>query len=83
MNRYQPKIPKSQLVHGAYYRGNCRNATEARWNAELQQFFHWRHKFGHKFIEGIKAPEDDRVYDVFIADELIEKPSETIPFIGE
>jgi hypothetical protein len=72
-------IPKSQLVHGAYYAGTCRNASIARWNAIEQCFYHWRHKFGFKFVETIKAPEDDDTYDVFYAISIIE-PEEEIPF---
>lgn len=76
---YEPKIPKAKLVHGAYYKGRCRNATEARWNGEQQRFYHWRHKFGFKLVETIHAPEDDQVFDVFVAEELIERPTEEIP----
>lgn len=67
-----PHLPKDQLAHGAYYRGICRNATIARWNATRQVFHHWRHKFGETFLEDIKAPEDEQVYDVFYAQELVE-----------
>ena len=71
MDRYEPVIPKDQLIHGMYYRGRCRNADIARWNGEKKCFLYRRHKFGHSFIEEIKCPEDDQVYDVFIAEELI------------
>ena len=80
MEDYTPVIPKSELVHGAYYRGRCRNSDEARWNGEKQEFYYWRRKFGDKYVESIKAPEDDKKYDVFIAEERIESPSEEIPF---
>jgi len=30
-----------------------------------QRFYHWRHKFGFKFVETIHAPEGDDKYDVF------------------
>lgn len=79
MRDYTSKIPKAELVHGAYYVGRCRNATIARWNAETQQFYHWRTKFGMKFVETIKAPEDDQVFDVFIAEEIC-FGAEEIPF---
>lgn len=41
--------------------------------------YHWRHKFGFKFVETIQAPEDDDQYDVFYATSVIE-PKEEIPF---
>jgi hypothetical protein len=80
MRDYTPKIPKSELVHGAYYLGRCRNARIARWNAEFQLFFHWRTKFGQRFVETIRAPEDDQVYDVFVAEEIVTSVDEEIPF---
>lgn len=60
-------LPKSVLEHGAYYSGHCRNASVARWCAETQKFYHWRHKFGTTFVEDIRHPDDDAVYDVFLA----------------
>lgn len=72
-------IPKSHLIHGAYYEGTCRNASVARWNEIEQCFYHWRYKFGFKFVESIKAPEDDDTFDVFYATSLIE-PKEEVPF---
>jgi hypothetical protein len=72
-------IPKCRLIHGAYYSGTCRNASIARWNAIDQCFYHWRYKFGLKFVETIMAPEDDDTYDVFYAISVIE-PQEEIPF---
>lgn len=80
---YTPVIPKTELVHGAYYHGRCRNAVIARWNGEKQRFYHWRHKFGMKFVEDIKAPEDDQYFDVFVAERLIiddAEITEEIPF---
>ena len=77
---YDPVIPKADLIDGAYYRGRCRNATVARWNGEKQIFFHWRYKFGNKFVETIHCPEDEARYDVFVAEELITNPIEEIPF---
>lgn len=77
------KIPKDKLEHGAYYGGRCRNATVARWNAKEQQFYHWREKWGNTFIETIKHPDDEQVWDVFYPLELIEKPDKTIPFTDE
>lgn len=61
------RIPKQFLKHGQYYAGHCRNARVARWDANLQRFLHWRHKFGGCFIDEIKAFEDaDEREDVFI-----------------
>ena len=65
---YKPKIPKVDLVVGAYYKGRCRNADIARWNGRC--FIHWRYKFGQWFLEEIKAPEDEQRYDVFVADHV-------------
>jgi hypothetical protein len=59
-------IPRSQLVHGAYYAGTCRNAIE-------QRFYHLRHKFGFKFVEAIQAPEDDDRCDVFYATSVMSR----------
>ena len=72
-------IPKFQLIHGAYYMGTCRNASIARWNEVEQCFYHSRYKFGSRFVESIKAPEDDETCDVFYATSVIE-PKEEIPF---
>jgi hypothetical protein len=80
-----PKLHKTELVHGAYYRGQCRNATVARWNGEKQKFIHFRTKFGNVFLEEICCPEDDQVWDVFYAEEVIEPQDVTkaILFGGE
>lgn len=80
MRNYTPKIAKGDLKHGAYYRGCCRNAEVARWNADKQKFYHHRTKFNHTFIEDIKCPEDDQVFDVFVAEEEIPTPEKEIPF---
>ena len=68
---YIPKIPKEQLVHGTYYRGRCRNASIARWNANIRVFVHWRTKFGNTFLEEICAPEDENRFDVFVTESVI------------
>jgi hypothetical protein len=77
---YTPNIAKADLEHGAYYTGRCRNASLARWNAELGCFVHWRTKFGSKFLEEIKHPEDDQHFDVFVVESKTENPIEEIPF---
>ena len=78
---YTPKIPKSKLAHGAYYYGRCRNATIARWNADVQRFVYWRTKFGESFVEEICHPEDDKVFDVFVVEKEIDPPVKKIPFL--
>lgn len=57
-------IPRASLMKGAYYVGRCRNASVARWDGE--KFHHWRMKWGNTFIETIKHPEDEEVFDCFI-----------------
>ena len=78
-DRYMPKIAKADLVHGEYYRGRCRNATIARWNAETQRFVHWRHKCGFVYTEEICHPDDEQYFDVFVVEALCE-PEKEIPF---
>lgn len=58
-------IPKSDLEHGAYYAGRCRNASIARWNADNERFYHWRHKFGWNYVETIRHYDDKTLFDVF------------------
>jgi hypothetical protein len=66
----EPIIKKENLIHGAYYRGKCRNADVARWDGTNECFWHWRYKFG-LFTEQIKCPEDDDYYDVFVAERML------------
>jgi len=80
-----PKIPswwiikKAALMDGMYYLGNCRNAAIARWDAKLEVFWHWRDKWGDRYLESIKHAEDFDGYDVFKpTSELGMDP--TIPF---
>ena len=58
-------ILKKNLVDGEYYYGHCRNARVARWNTKTQEFTYIRTKFGSKFPETIKHPEDDDGFDLF------------------
>ena len=78
-DRYIPKIAKADLVHGEYYRGRCRNASIARWNADTQRFVHWRTKWHDTFTEEICHPEDEQYFDVFVVEALCE-PEKEIPF---
>lgn len=79
MRDYTPKIRKADLIDGAYYRGRCRHATEARWNGKIEQFVHWRNKFGYNYLETIRCPEDEHHYDVFEVEEKIDTPTKEIP----
>lgn len=74
----QGLLRKEALVHGCYYQGRCRNASTARWSAVTECFIHWQTKFGHRFIETIRHPVDERVYDVFIATGVIEPTPEQV-----
>ena len=78
----RPILPKDRLVHGGYYKGRCRNASIARWNAIEQCFYHWREKFGHIYIETIRHPTDEEElwWDVFDVVEEIPNPKFEIPF---
>ena len=67
-------VPKRELVHGQWYAGTCRNAKQARWNAEKQKFFYRRTKFGSTFWDEIEHPEDDRGYDLFFPTTAINEP---------
>ena len=79
-DKYVPKIAKKDLEHGSYYKGRCRNANEARWNADKNKFVHWRTKFNNTYLEEIRHPEDDKLFDVFVVEEKIETPTKEIPF---
>jgi hypothetical protein len=81
-------LVKSDLKDGSYYVGRCRNASVARWNASKEIFTHWRQKFESVFVEDIKHPEDDQVFDVFrplreLADPKFEIPFEPANFMGD
>jgi hypothetical protein len=75
-------LPKEQLVHGRYYKGRCRNATIARWNAESQRFAYWRVKFDQIFVEALQHPADDPPsIDVFRVVDELQNPKFEIPLI--
>ena len=63
-------LRKESLQHGAYYKGRCRNATLALWDAPTQSFVHWRKKFDARFLESIRHPVDEARFDVFIPEQL-------------
>lgn len=58
-------VPKSELKHGLYYAGECRNAGVARWDETKQVFVYWRYKFGSEYLETINHFEDDNGFDLF------------------
>jgi hypothetical protein len=57
-------IPKKDLIVGATYLGDCRNANEAIWNGE--KFVYKRKKFNYVFDEEINHFEDDDGHDLFV-----------------
>jgi hypothetical protein len=75
-------ISKEALVDGGYYRGTCRNAEVARWDAASDVFWYWRQKYGHTYLEAIKYPTDDAVFDVFVVEERVDTPEIMIPLEG-
>jgi len=62
-------IPKSELVFGKVYEGECINADEAKWGDG--KFVYERYKFGHRYEELINHFEDNDGYDVFVPMEII------------
>jgi len=76
---YRPVLPKSELQHGHYYVGRCRNASVARWNANQQCFYHWRKKFDRIYIQKIKHPVDEPEFDVFRVLKELAEPKFEIP----
>jgi uncharacterized protein (DUF433 family) len=81
----RPILAKEHLRDGAYYKGRCRNAMVARWNAKEQRFYHWREKFGRIFVETIKYPtvESEPYWDVFDVVEELPNPKFEIPFVSD
>jgi uncharacterized protein (DUF433 family) len=81
----RPILPRDRLVHGRYYKGRCRNATIARWNADENCFYHWREKFGRIYIETSKYPTDvvEPWWDVFDVVEELPGCRFEIPFDAE
>jgi uncharacterized protein (DUF433 family) len=78
----RPIMPRDQLQHGHYYKGRCRHATVARWNADDRCFYHWREKFGRIYIEDIKYPTDETEpgWDTFDVVEELQIQKFEIPF---
>lgn len=57
-------IPKSKLIVGNKYIGNCRNTDEAVWLGD--KFEYTRYKFGVYYKETINHFEDDNGFDLFV-----------------
>jgi len=77
----RPILPKPTLTDGGYYKGRCRNATVARWNAKENCFYHWREKLGAIFLETIRYPTDEEPwFDVFYPVEPLRTCQFEIPF---
>lgn len=75
-------IPKADMAHGTYYKGFCRNARVARWDATNNLFVHWRSKFDDVYLETILHADDGGSWDTFkpfthLPTEAVEFP---IPF---
>ena len=79
---YEDKgVKKKDLVHGAYYKGHCRNASVARWNEKTNQFYYERYKFGSTFVETLPGPEDTiDGMDYFLPELLEPSPEKEIKF---
>jgi len=57
-------IPKSDLVVGKDYLGDCRNASRATWNGEELEYL--RYKWGSHYVDTTPHFEDDDGSDFFI-----------------
>jgi hypothetical protein len=71
-------LRKTKLEDGRYYRGECRNASVARWCAELQAFVHWTFTMGGWHLDLIHHPDDEKRYDVFLAFERVEPSADDV-----
>lgn len=68
----KPYIKKQDLIHLAVYRGECRNASVAIWNAEHNEFNYVRSKFGSPRGEEIPHIDDAKDgEDGFIPEEIM------------
>lgn len=72
-----------ELEHGAYYQGDCRNASIARWNAETNQFVYMRTKFTAVYPEEIgywiEAKSGEERFDEFKPFSKVDNPPFEIP----
>jgi hypothetical protein len=76
-----PPVLAAPFVHGAYYRGICRNAQIARYNAETDRFIYMREKFGYVYPEDICHAGCDNGFDLFRPYGLVENPPFEIPLV--
>lgn len=58
-------IRKDSLRDGVWYRGKCRNATFAQWDATGNRFLYLRQKFDMLYVDALNGPEDDNNFDLF------------------
>ena len=72
----KPFLPKSELVDEVYYKGDCRNASMAIWDAEHNLFWYMRCKWGTWYPEDICHPEDDNGFDLYYPYEVGEPTEE-------
>ena len=67
-------LVKTELKHGRWYVGRCRNSRVAMWDGRRQVFIYLREKFGSIFVEEICHPEDsdgDDGFDLFMPEALL------------
>ena len=80
-------VPFEKLEHGAYYHGDCRNASIARWNAEWGYFVYIRTKFASVFPEKIgywvEAQPGEHRWDEFKPYGKLENPPFEIPLTDD
>jgi hypothetical protein len=77
-----PPVLAAPFVHGAYYRGSCRNASIARYNAETDKFVYMRGKFGCVYPEDIRHAGCDDGFDLFEPFAIVENPPFEIPLVA-
>jgi hypothetical protein len=63
----QGLLRKTDLQHGAYYRGVCRGGEVARWHAGGQKFLQYQIDCGFRLLRAIPHPQDERQWDAFMA----------------
>lgn len=71
MSKY---LPKTALVDQEYYKGYCKNATVAVWDADNQRFWYVSHKWDTPFYEAVQHASDDNGFDLFYPEEPV-KPA--------
>lgn len=74
----QGLLRKTELEHGRYYRGTCRNAQVARWHAGAQKFVYMYREYGVLTVDAIRHAADEARYDVFLAVEETEPSTQQL-----